>query len=138
MEIGCSGVICGSCDREVLIYAKENNFFVGLLSGFGRIPTHSKSYKLLKSKDRQYSIVQEDSDSIFISINSDDPNENILSLSSQSFVNVEKGTEVIVIDYPYYGWEGEVTEINESSVLVRLIENGEVIKTNNFGIIALP
>lgn len=138
MEIGCSGVICGSCDREVLEYAKENNFFVGIFSGFGRIPTHSKTYKLLKLKDKQYSIVQEDSESIFVSVNPDDEIESIFELSSQSFVTVSKGSQCIVVDYPYYGWEGEVTDLSDSQVVVRLVGNGEVIKTNNFGIIALP
>jgi hypothetical protein len=138
IEIGCSGVICGSCDREVLNYAKENNFFVGLLSGFGRIPTHSKTYSLLKSKDRQFGIVQEESNSIFISVNVEDLSEVSIELNTQSFLNTSKGLNVIVIDYPFYGWEGEVVEISDTEILVRLVANGEVIKTNIFGIIALP
>ena len=138
MEIGCSGVICGSCDREVIQYAKENNFFVGIFSGFGRIPTHSKTYKLLKSKDKQYCIVQEDSENLFISVNPNEDSNNPLDLITQSYLTINNGIGVIVLDYPYYGWEGEVIEINQADVYVRLLGNGEVIKTNNFGIIALP
>lgn len=138
MEIGCSGVLCGSCDREVLQYAKENNFFVGVFSGFGRIPTHSKTYKLLKSKDKQYCIVQEGSENLFISINPTESPESIFELTSQSYLTISLGLSVVVLDYPYYAWEGEVVDINQTDVYVRLLGNGEVIKTNNFGIIALP
>jgi hypothetical protein len=135
IEIGCEGVICGSCDRETLLYARENNFFVGILSGFGRIPTHSKVFELLKKFDSKYCIVQESSGNLFISSN------NILkgkeSLIQSPFIFPRKGMSVICLEYPYFGWEAEIEKVESEVVGVKIKKNNEELKLLNSDIVAL-
>ena len=85
IEIGCEGLITSSCDRDTLKIAKENNFFVGVLSGFGRVPLREKTWKFLKTFKSKYSIVRENSDNLFISeLDSDYKNDH-------PFVNLKIG-----------------------------------------------
>lgn len=132
MEIGCEGILCGSTDRDTLNFAKDSGFFVGLLSGFGRIPTTTKMFKLLKELDSSYSLIQEGSDEIFIS------SDEFGSYLSKSFAVLKEGLEVISMAYPYYGWQGEIEKVESDFVFVKIVKTNEVIKTSKFNVIALP
>jgi hypothetical protein len=135
IEIGCEGIICGSCDRETFIYAKQNNFFVGVLSGFGRLPTHSKVFELLKNFDGKYLIARENSKDLFISSENLAKNKDVLINSS--YVFLKKGMDVISLEYPYFGWEAEVLNIESDIVNVRIKKNNEVIDLSASDLIAL-
>lgn len=135
IEVGCEGVICGSCDRETLLFARKNNFFVGILSGFGRIPTHSKVYEFLKYFDKKYLIVRNNSKEILISSENILKSENILIKAPFTFL--KKGMDVVCLEYPYFGWEGEVLKIETKYVNVRIKKNNEEIKLNSSDLIAL-
>lgn len=131
IEIGCEGIIAGSCDRETLLWARDNKFFVGILSGFGRIPTYNKVYNLLKSLDTRYVILQEGNENLFIST----PDKK--SFPQKPFDTLKPDLNVIVLDYPFYGWEGEVISVATDFVNVKIVKNGEVIKTKASNLIAL-
>lgn len=135
IEIGCEGVICGSCDRETLLYAKRNNFFVGVLSGFGRIPTHSKVFELLKNLDTKYCLSREDSKDLFVS--SENLNKSKNSLIETPFVFLKKGLDVVCLEYPYFGWEGEIIKIESDKVSVKIKKINEELKLKNSDLIAL-
>jgi hypothetical protein len=135
IEIGCEGIICGSCDRETFIYAKQNNFFVGVLSGFGRLPTHSKVFELLKNFDGKYLIARENSKDLFISSENLAKNKDVLI--NTSYVFLKKGMDVISLEYPYFGWEAEVLNIESDIVNVRIKKNSEVIDLSASDLIAL-
>lgn len=135
IEVGCEGLICGSCDRDTLLYAKQNNFFVGILSGFGRIPTYSKTFELLKQFDSKYVIVRDASNEIFIS--SENTFKKSESLIQNPFVFLKKGMKVVCLDYPYFGWEGEVLDIESRFVSVKISKNNEEIKLFPSDLIAL-
>jgi len=130
IEIGCEGLIISSCDRETLEIAKENNFFVGVLSGFGRIPLREKTWKFLKTFKSKYSIVREGSNNLFISeLDSDYKNDS-------AFVNLKIGLSVVVLDYPYFGWEGIVTSVEHENVRVKIIKLDEIVTTHYSNLIA--
>jgi hypothetical protein len=135
IEIGCEGLLCGSCDRETLVYARKNNFFVGILSGFGRIPTHEKVFELLKTFDSKYLVVQQDSKEIFISSPDITKNKNVLLKTP--YVFLKKELRVVCLSYPYFGWEGIVLNIESDFVNVKIIRNKESIKVSSSDLIAL-
>jgi hypothetical protein len=130
MEIGCEGILTSSCDRETLYYAKENNYFVGVLSGFGRIPVSRDIMDFLKRNNSKYAIIRDGSQNIFVS------DRLTFYKNDPSYINIKIGTLVRVLDYPYYGWEGKVVKIENDLVYVRIVENDEVIKTHHFNLIA--
>jgi hypothetical protein len=134
IEIGCEGVICGSCDRETLIYAKQNNFFVGVLSGFGRVPTVTKVYELLKIFDKKYIISRFSSKELFIS---SDLNPKFKSFITTPYSFIKKGDSVICLSYPYLGWEAEVLKIESSTLNVRIKKNSEELIVDSSDLIAL-
>lgn len=124
IEIGCEGLIASSCDRETLLFAKENNFFVGILSGFGRIPVREKTWKFLKAFRSKYAIVREGSGNLFLS-------ESESNYKNDScYVNLKEGLDVIVLDYPYFGWEGKVEAVERELVRVKITKIGEVVVTH--------
>jgi len=135
IEIGCEGVICGSCDRETLLYAKQNNFFVGILSGFGRIPTPEKTFELLKTINSKYALVLDSTLEMFVASENILKNKNILIKTP--FVFLKNGMDVICLDYPYFGWEAEVLKIEQENISVKIKKNKEEIKLTPSDLIAL-
>lgn len=124
MEVGCEGLIVSSCDRDTLNLAKENNFFVGVLSGFGRIPVREKTWRFLKAYRSKYCIVREGSSNLFIS-------ETGINYKNDSpYNNLRVGLDVIVLDYPYFGWEGKVEAIERENVRVKIVKIGEEVVTH--------
>lgn len=124
MEVGCEGLIVSSCDRNTLNLASENNFFVGVLSGFGRIPVREKTWRFLKAYRSKYCIVREGSCNLFIS-------ETEINYKNDSpYNNLKVGLEVIVIDYPYFGWEGKVVSFEHGNVRVKITKIGEEVVTH--------
>lgn len=132
IEIGCEGVICGSTDRETLNFAKQSGIFVGVLSGFGRVPTNSKVYSFLKESDSHFGIVNENSGELFVSA---DEKRNFLK---SPFAVLKEGLNVISLEYPYFGWEGEIEKVESEFVFVKIHKTSEVVKTSKFNVIALP
>jgi len=135
IEIGCEGIICGSCDRETLLFAKQNNFFVGILSGFGRIPTHSKTYSLFKKFDKKYALVRDQSKEMFVS--SELLGNEDLKLINIPYTFLKKGSEVVCLNYPYFGWEAEVLKVESDRVDVKISKNNEVLSLLASDLIAL-
>jgi len=135
IEVGCEGIVCGSCDRETLLYARKNNFFVGILSGFGRIPTHSKVFEFLKFFDNKYLLVRKDSNEMLISSENVLKSPNVLIKTPYTFL--KKGASIVCLDYPYFGWEGEVLKIESNYVNVRIKKNNEELKLDSSDLIAL-
>ncbi len=130
IEIGCEGVLCGSCDRETLVVGLKNNFFVGVLAGFGRMPLPSKILSFLKSHNSKYCIVREGSGNLFVS-------EHGLSYQNEpAYVNLKEGIFVRVLDYPYFGWEGVVEKIENDRVYVRINDIDEVVDTSINNLVA--
>jgi hypothetical protein len=132
IDIGCEGIIAGSCDRETLLWAKENNFFVGILSGFGRIPTFNKLFNLIKGFDSKYMIVKEGSSSMFIS------STEKKNFTQRPYETVKEGLSVICLTYPYFGWEGTVSSVESEKVSVKILKNNEIVKASFSNLIALP
>lgn len=130
MEIGCEGILCGSCDRDTLKYAHRNNFFVGVLSGFGRMPTPVRVLEFLKSFNSKYCLVRENSENIFISeLGYEYQNE-------PAYYNLKVGLKVRVLDYPYFGWEGVVEKIEKNKVYVRINDISELVETEAVNLIS--
>jgi len=129
IEIGCEGILCGSCDRDTLRFAHRNNFFVGVLTGFGRMPTPIRVLEFLKNFNSKYCIVRENSENIFISeLGFDFQNE-------PAYYNLKVGLKVRVLDYPYFGWEGVVEKIEKNKVYVRINDISELVETEPLNLI---
>ncbi len=66
------------------------------------------------------------------------------SVSSQNtsadpklFVNLEFGTKVQILEKPYFGWVGVVDRVGESSIFVKLEDNGETVEVKIPNFLAL-
>lgn len=134
IEIGCEGVICGSCDRETLLYAKQNNFFVGILSGFGRVPTPEKTFGLLKLLNNKYALILDSSSEMFLASDSKIIKGNLIKTP---FTFLKNEMDVICLDYPYFGWEARVLKIEPDRISVKIKKNNEELSLAPSDLIAL-
>ena len=119
IELGALGILAGSADRKGFVLAKQNSLFLGVFSGFGYITTPKPIYDKLKEISNRYVFVQPQILRIPV------PNDFVLSeliKDAGNFVELEKGMVVSVLQTPYYGYSGQVTEIQGDEVYVKVFD----------------
>lgn len=137
-EMEASAVIAGSTHREVFDFAKNHNFPLGIISGFGKIKTPDSVYKMLSSVSYRYVFFEGDKNLLRIPIPlevSTIPNPNREKL--EPIKHVDLGMTVQVFQDPYFGWIGVVDRACESSIFVKfgIDKNSVEIRSPNFFIL---
>jgi hypothetical protein len=139
-EMGTSALIAGSAHSEAMDFAKENNFAVGIFSGFGRIRTPEEIYKFLSSVSYRYVFFEGDKNILRVPVKAEDLKgvETIAGDSDTGSEDILKevasGMRVQVFQEPYFGWTGVVDSVEESCIFVKfgLNDNSVRIKIPNF------
>jgi len=142
-EMGTSAIIAGSAHSETMGFAKDNDFAVGIFSGFGNIRTPEEIYKFLSSVSYRYVFFEGDRNLLRIPVKVEDL-RGVKSIAGNDtdFVDeilkeVESGTKVQVFQEPYFGWVGVVDRVEESCIFVKfgLNDNSVRIRLPNFFIV---
>ncbi len=159
IELGASALIAGSVNREVYDFAKNKGFALGIFSGFGKMKTPDNVYKFLSSVPYRFVFFEGDKNILRIPVEIENPvlkmegNTNSIEVSKLEVTSTEKveyleedkdlirnidvGTNVQVLQNPYFGWVGVVDRVSESSIFVRfgLDKNSVEIRMPNFFIV---
>lgn len=138
VQLGVTGLIAGSADREAFIFAKQNNLFVGAISGFGHIPTPDFIYSILNGVTNRYIFLQGDKGVLRIPVPEKfNTKETRTSSYTGQLRKVKKGLLVQVFDTPYFGWVGRVSAVKGEDIYVMLDEVSEPVKVKVPNILAL-
>ncbi|MEK7595760.1 MAG: hypothetical protein AAB443_04220 [Patescibacteria group bacterium] len=136
MNLGVKGLIAGGCDKTTLEFAKANNFALGAISGFGRIPTPQEIFDLFNSVANRYIFIRGKKGEIFIPSDrkfSKLVNKEKLSLFSEP----KSGMIVQVLERPYFGWMGTLEDEEKDRFRVRLHQGGKIIYAKPTNILVL-
>lgn len=131
IELGVGGIIAGGTDKISFNIAKTANTFLGAISGFGRVPTTNYVFDAIKEFSNRFIFIDGDQNIVRIPMPVKQQNS---TGSTRFFVNLEPGIRVQILEKPFFGWVGTVDRVKESSIFVKLEDNGDVveIKIPNF------
>ena len=103
------------------------------INGFGRVPTTNYVFDTIKEFSNRFIFINGDQNIVKIPIPVSVNQQNSL-VEPKLFVNLEPGIKVQILEKPYFGWVGTVDRVGESSIFVKLEDNGEIveIKIPNF------
>jgi hypothetical protein len=133
-ELGASGMLAGSVDRAGYNFAKQNGMFLGVFSGFGRIPTPKFMFDILKEVSNRYIFVQGERKLVRIPA----PEPQYIENESKGVVaTLEEGSMVQVFESPHFGWIGRVSAITKREVHVVFEDDKSEIKVKYPNLIAV-
>lgn len=125
-NLGVRGIFAGSFDKAAYEYSLENNFFLGSLSGYGRIPTPDPIFMFLNSVSSRYIFARGKKGEIYIP-SAEKFNEEDTKPPKDFFVEIKNGMMVQVLERPYFGWLGTVDTFFDDKVSVKLSNSIEVV-----------
>lgn len=143
-EMGTSAIFAGSAHNDAIDFARDNEFALGIFSGFGKIRTPEKIYKFLSSISYRYVFFEGDRNLLRVPVKGEDlkgvstiAEKDGDASSEEIFKEVEPGMKIQSLQEPYFGWVGSVDRVEESSIFVKfgLDEKSVRIRLPNFLIV---
>jgi len=145
IELGVSGILAGGADKETFDLAKQNSLFLGIFTGYGSEYISNAIFEVLKSVFNRYVFLYGEEMILRIpdaisstnpSIDSvakvrkvvEKPKKSVPKESPKVFKEVQKGEKVLVVQYPYLGWEGIIDSVDERSILVKFDNKKDLIQ----------
>ncbi|MFC1621801.1 hypothetical protein ACFL13_00205 [Patescibacteria group bacterium] len=135
-ELNVGALLAGSAHREMFSQAYKSGLNLGIVSGFGIMPTPEEVYFALNDVAHRFVFFYGEQGRLSIPIPSEE--EFPLSEKEQYFINAKEGVKVQVFTPEYYGHYGIIDSVTESSIFVKLSNNEkavEVMSPNIFAII---
>ena len=131
VELGVGGILAGGADKISSNIANTANTCLGAINGFGRVPTTNYVFDTIKEFSNRFIFIDGDQNIVRIPM---PVNQQNSTGNTKLFVNLEPGIKVQILEKPYFGWAGTVDRVEESSIFVKLEDNGEVaeVKIPNF------
>lgn len=136
INMGVGSIIGGSINYEDFLYAKNNNFTVGIFSGFGKLQTPFHIFEFIKGVSNRHVFVNQSNCELQIPVPLDyEFNQQTLK---NSLKKIESGLEVIIFTSTNFGKTGVIESIQNEKIYVKLIESDaleEVAPPNIFALV---
>ena len=117
-KMGVGGILAGSCDRETFTFAKSRNICFGIFTGFGNLETPEPVYDYLKSVSNRFILFMGEKNILRVPV--PEISEEALKSKQNPIIEVVPGQKVVVLEKNYFGQIGEIDNVNEFSIFVRL------------------
>ena len=120
-NMGASAIFAGSCNVETFNFAKSRGIKLGLISGFGKIPTPQFVFKALDSVSYRYVFFDGKKNLLRIPIPLDDQTESTAKKEMKGALvkKIQPGMRVQVFTTDKMGRIGKVDRVSQSSILVK-------------------
>ena len=128
VELGALGILAGSADRRGFVLAKQNEMFLGVFTCFGYTATPKPIYDRLKEISNRYVFVQAGLPAQAGILRIPVPGDFMLTKlikDAGNFEELERGMVVSVLQAPYFGYSGQVTEIQGDEIYVKIFDSEE-------------
>ena len=138
-KYGVSGIIAGGCTRATFDFAQKEGFFLGLFSGFGLCKTPEVIFDVLSDVSTRIVFASGDDRCVRIPMPAGFSGMDA-PLSESIFKPLEPGLKVLVLQNPYFGSVGSVSQVDESNpsrVVVKLSSFGDGVEVNVPNLLAL-
>jgi hypothetical protein len=137
-QLGVAGLIAGSADRNAFQLAKKHNIFLGVISGFGHIPTPSYIFDFLKGVTNRFVFLQGGRGIVRIPVPKPFDVQQIKNSSvTGQLRTLKKGLKVQILEEPHFGWVGTIDRIQKGEVYVMLDDVQDPVKVDIPNIISL-
>ena len=128
VALGVKGIITGGTQAESYKYAKENDVFIGLFTGFGDVCVTPSVYEVLKGVSNRFVFI--DGEQRVLRIPAPEKFEATLIKEGNKTLlkSVKSGMGVMTLQKPYFGRIGTVDRVKEFSILVRFPDKEESVE----------
>lgn len=135
VQLGVSGLLAGSAEKQAFDYAKQNGVCFGLFSGFGKLETPDIVYSFIKEVSGRFVFIMGERNVFRIPVPVE-TNEN-LNQDSQVLVEPVVGMLVQVFQKPYYAHIGEITGVQDEVIYVKLNQAEQPVQISLPNIVAV-
>lgn len=137
-ELGVGGVLVGGVDVPSFEYAKKQDMFLGIITGFGCDQVPSFIFNLLKEVSNRFVFIYGKKNLLRIPLPEKLPEDLCKSsMTGVVFKEVIPRLVVQVLQKPYFGWIGEVDSVNGTSIFVRFGDKKDVVEVTLPNILAI-
>lgn len=123
-ELNLMTLLAGSVSKEAYSFAKKANISLGVFEGFGEIPTSSIIFDQLKNISNRFVFFDVERNLLRVPV----PKSLDTIDVKKPLKQVRKGDTIQVFQIPYFGQIGTVDTINESSILVKIPKNSNLVE----------
>lgn len=137
---GVSAVVAGGADKASYKFAEKHKMFLGGFNGFGYLPVVDFVYDFLKDVSSRYVFVDGSRGLLRIPVPVDFTATTIRSETNTKYkhlIKVEPGLKVQVFVKPYVGWFGEIEEVQDYLIYVKLYNTEEKIEVSIPNVLAV-
>ncbi len=131
-----AGILAGGCVRSTFEYARDNNLFLGLFTGFGNCRTPDTVFDVLNDVATRRVFVSGEERFVRVPVPElffpDKSQEE-----SEIFKEVIDGLRVFVLQTPYFGSTGHVISVGKLGAVVKLSSTGEIVEVPMPNMLAL-
>ncbi len=127
---GVAGILAGGCSKQVYDFAVQSGMFLGLFSGFGLTKTSCDVYETLAGVSTRIAFASAEDHVLRIPVPLGFAPERLASHAFSVFKPLEIGLRVYVLQPPYLGDTGRVTQVLDAlngRVAVQLDSNGSTV-----------
>jgi hypothetical protein len=117
VELGVSGLLAGSAEKQAFDYAKEKGICLGLFSGFGRLETPEIIYDFIKEVSGRFVFMMGERNLFRIPV---PPMESGEVSNNNVLVEPVVGMLAQVFQKPYYTHVGQITDVQNDVIYVKL------------------
>ena len=135
LELNVGGLIAGSITRELYKYSKSQKVPIAVTTGFGNLSTPKHIFDFLKTISNRHVFLDGRRGILQVPVPLDNPFKEESSGSTLRLVS--KGLVVLIFDKMHFGRTGEVVDIQNDVIHVKLNKSEDVIQTKVPNIFAL-
>jgi len=133
-ELGVAGLLAGSAEKQTFDFAKEKGICLGLFSGFGQLETPDLIYSYIKEVSSRFVFMLGEKNIFRIPI---PPQDSIEQTVTPVLVEPVAGLVVQVFQKPYYAHVGEITNVQNEVIYVKLSQVDQPVQIKLPNLIAL-
>jgi len=123
-SLNLSTLLAGSVSKDAYTFAKSKNISLGVFEGFGEIPTSKVIFDELKNISSRFVFFDVERHLFRVPM----PEKLDNTVVKKPLKQLSIGDTVQIFQAPYFGYMGTVDTINESSILVKISKNSNLIE----------
>jgi len=123
-ELNLTTLLAGSISKEAFAFAKKSGLNIGVFEGFGEIPTSKIIFDELKNISNRFVFFDVENHTLRVPM----PSKLETIPVKKPLKLLKAGDTVQIFQSPYFGGIGTVDTIKESSILVKIPKNSNLVE----------
>ena len=125
-DLNLTTLLSGSVSKEAFSFAKKEGISLGVFEGFGEIPTSKVVFDELKNISNRFVFFDVQRHLLRVPM----PSKLEITTVKKPLKILKVGDTVQIFQFPYFGYIGTVDTIDESSILVKIPKNSNLVEVS--------